>query len=334
MSAADFPAIEVRTRQLLDDYFGAGTYILDCSWQSDLESFRWATDPMSAATPSLSVGEFHFGTSCAGNRVDFGIHAFVNGGYGTEYTSHRIFESIVQHYNNWKETRLRRQEHSERQLEQILSRKLGIFVRVAVHVEESVYNHYAEVSINASNFRMRLEVQETEILDRDTIVYILRKYSNWYCSARSANYDSPYYTGDNPVSYTAIDEMSVLGIDAFRAAYQSTISGVVRQTSGGIKRNDNARELLLLHLSDDQLQEYEHGETITCVGNQTGNTYRILPKSQINIEIVENISNHSRGKKKACVVPERGMPIEDHMLGQLLLIQNNEDVFLDKVIYW
>lgn len=103
---------------------------------------------------------------------------------------------------------------------------------------------------------------------------------------------------------------------------------------GGLHRNENARKLLLLYLDDKQRQEYEERGTLTCVGNETGNVYLILPKPQINIRIVENKSNHSRGKKKACILPEKTMPLEDLMLGQLLLIQNNERKFLENAVYW
>ena len=84
---------------------------------------------------------------------------------------------------------------------------------------------------------------------------------------------------------------------------------------------------VIVYYTDSQLDDYNEDETFEVTGNVTGILYRILPKNQINIIDVEEGTKH-------CIVPASIIPIEDHMLAVKLIIENDEQKFLDTKIDW
>lgn len=95
--------------------------------------------------------------------------------------------------------------------------------------------------------------------------------------------------------------------------------------------NKKAERLLLSCLSKKQKNEYNEHLYFTVKGNVTGKSYRIHPDKQINIE---EIDSAGRVMGRLCVVSAEYIPIEDHMLSQKLLIETNEELFLQTAIRW
>lgn len=95
--------------------------------------------------------------------------------------------------------------------------------------------------------------------------------------------------------------------------------------------NKKAEKLLLSCLSKKQKSEYSEYSYFTVRGNITGKSYRIHPDKQINIEEIDSVG---RVVGRLCVVSAEYVPIEDHMLSQKLLIETNEELFLQTAIRW
>lgn len=103
------------------------------------------------------------------------------------------------------------------------------------------------------------------------------------------------------------------------------------QTEKKFIANKKAEKLLLSCLSKSQKEEYERNSCFTVKGNITGKRYRIHSFKQINIEELDKLGNVM---SKFCVVSSEYVPTEDHMLSQKLLIETNEELFLQTAIRW
>lgn len=99
----------------------------------------------------------------------------------------------------------------------------------------------------------------------------------------------------------------------------------------GEKENEKAKKLLWSCLSRKQKKTYKQDKTFVAIGNVTGTRYLIQNKTQINIVQLDDNDNWV---EKLCTVPTERIPVEDHQLAQKLMIETEEDVFLDKVIRW
>lgn len=97
------------------------------------------------------------------------------------------------------------------------------------------------------------------------------------------------------------------------------------------KENEKAKKLLWSCLSRKQKKMYKQNKTFIAIGNVTGTRYLIQNKTQINIVQLDDDGNWV---EKLCTVPAERIPVEDHQLAQKLMIETEEDVFLDKVIRW
>ena len=100
------------------------------------------------------------------------------------------------------------------------------------------------------------------------------------------------------------------------------------------KENKKAKELLLSHCSESQVEEYNNRMSITVIGGETGTTYRLRKASQINVDVMDG----DKRLYKLCTVadPEHnsGLPIEDQLLAQKTLIELNESEFLRIAKKW
>ena len=100
------------------------------------------------------------------------------------------------------------------------------------------------------------------------------------------------------------------------------------------KENKRAKELLLLHCSESQIEEYNNSMSITVIGGETGTAYRLRKASQINVDVMDG----DKRLYKLCTVadPEHnsGLPIEDQLLAQKTLIELNEREFLRIAKRW
>ncbi len=103
------------------------------------------------------------------------------------------------------------------------------------------------------------------------------------------------------------------------------------QTEKVFRVNEKAERLLLSCLSKSQKEEYKNNSYFTVRGNVTGKKYRINSCKQINIEELDKLGNVT---SKLCVVSNEYVPMEDHMLSQKLLIETNEELFLQTAIRW
>lgn len=103
------------------------------------------------------------------------------------------------------------------------------------------------------------------------------------------------------------------------------------QTEKIFRTNEKAERLLLSCLSKSQKEEYKNNSYFTVRGNVTGKKYRINSCKQINIEELDKLGNVT---SKLCVVSNEYVPMEDHMLSQKLLIETNEELFLQTAIRW
>lgn len=88
---------------------------------------------------------------------------------------------------------------------------------------------------------------------------------------------------------------------------------------------ERAEALLLEHLDETQKGSYLSTGSFICVGSVTGDLYTIKKGRSINIEV---------NGRKACIVPESYLPTADIMLGQKFIIELEEAVFLENVIWW
>lgn len=95
--------------------------------------------------------------------------------------------------------------------------------------------------------------------------------------------------------------------------------------------NEKALELLEECLTETQLEQYRENKWFLVVGGETGDTYQINNWEQINIHKWEN---GERTGEKLCVAPTENIPVEDHLLAQKLMIENEEDRFLELAISW
>jgi hypothetical protein len=83
-----------------------------------------------------------------------------------------------------------------------------------------------------------------------------------------------------------------------------------------------AEEILLANLTDAQREMYKvHNRFL--VTSQHGNEYGITPARSMNVYSVDSPNQYCLEFK------ERGIPIEDQMLAQMLLLQHDEDKFLE-----
>lgn len=98
------------------------------------------------------------------------------------------------------------------------------------------------------------------------------------------------------------------------------------------KTNKKAEKLLLSYLSKSQKKQYKQDKTFVAIGSSTKTKYQINPWEQINVYALDSSGVNVTGKM--CVVFSDSIPIEDHMLAQKLLIETNEEEFLDKAIKW
>lgn len=97
------------------------------------------------------------------------------------------------------------------------------------------------------------------------------------------------------------------------------------------RENEKAKKLLWSCLSRKQKKMYKQDKTFIAIGNVTGTKYLIRNQTQINIVQLDDDGNWV---EKLCTVPTERIPVEDHQLAQKLMIETEEDVFLDKVIRW
>lgn len=103
--------------------------------------------------------------------------------------------------------------------------------------------------------------------------------------------------------------------------FPSTIT-TFNADSSNKKAEEKAEKLLLSYLTEEQKQEYKEYSRITCYGNKSKRRYQILNYK------VQNIRQWI-GKRGCvlCTVPKEDIPLADHMLCQLLMIQYEEDYF-------
>lgn len=98
----------------------------------------------------------------------------------------------------------------------------------------------------------------------------------------------------------------------------------------GSESRQKATDLLLNWLSEEQKQSYLENKTFIVIGGETGTKYRIRSESQINIDV---LTGKLQGKR-LCIVSQTYTPVEDQLLAQKLLIENNEDYFLEVADVW
>ena len=82
-------------------------------------------------------------------------------------------------------------------------------------------------------------------------------------------------------------------------------------------------------MSRKQKSDYKKHEYFFVIGNVTGDKYKITKGRQINIY---KVSKDGTNLSRHCVVfssENSDLPIEDHLLAQKLLIESNEQHFLD-----
>lgn len=92
------------------------------------------------------------------------------------------------------------------------------------------------------------------------------------------------------------------------------------------KENEKAKALLFSHCTAEQIAQYESAKSFIVIGGETGATYRINRKSQINVDVMDGDTVAYR----LCTVndPDYEVPIEDQLLAQKTMIELNEAEFL------
>jgi hypothetical protein len=95
---------------------------------------------------------------------------------------------------------------------------------------------------------------------------------------------------------------------------------------------DKAEQLLLSYLDEDQLKLYKNNNFFVVYGSETGTPYRINKATQINVDVLNE--NLDKTGERLCAIPDENVPVCDHMLSQKLMIENNENKFLDVAHKW
>lgn len=87
-----------------------------------------------------------------------------------------------------------------------------------------------------------------------------------------------------------------------------------------------ARSLLASCLTNQQRAEFEDHEYFDVIGGASGRTYRIHSCRTANVHALDR---HGRPLRAYCAVLRRGVPVEDQMLAQKLLLETDERRFLE-----
>ena len=93
-----------------------------------------------------------------------------------------------------------------------------------------------------------------------------------------------------------------------------------------------ATELLISYLDEDQRESFDKNKTFVCWGSESGTPYRINHKTQINVDVLNE--NLEKTGVQLCAVPDEKVPIPDHMLAQKIMIENDENRFLEIADEW
>lgn len=90
---------------------------------------------------------------------------------------------------------------------------------------------------------------------------------------------------------------------------------------------DRARALLVESLTAEQREQYDENMEFIVYGQKTKKQYLIKDGRVGN---VEELDSAGRTRRRYCAHPQMGLPDADTMLAQKLMIECNEDEFLDK----
>lgn len=195
----------------------------------------------------------------------------------------------------------------------------------------------AEVEINVIHFghiRMRktggigddhLAYIVAESIARDIVAYL--DHHRYFLQAESRRYrDNGFQYGDyiysNQSRYQEYQEIRPVDQRMDRRFHG-------RGESAADKK---AEKLLLSYLNKKQKKSYKKNGWFTCFGGETGTEYRINKKMQINVDVLDEDGRPSG--VRLCAVPDENIPVCDHMLSLLLMIETNESHFLEVAHKW
>lgn len=88
---------------------------------------------------------------------------------------------------------------------------------------------------------------------------------------------------------------------------------------------NRAKALLLSSLTEEQAQQYDKDKSFIVIGHKTKRKYRVRHGRAGNVDLLDG----NRVRHRLCAHPELNVPDQDTMLAQKLMIECNEEHFLN-----
>ena len=230
--------------------------------------------------------------------------------------------------------------------------------QIVVRVSLELYRNHPdrEYLMNSQIYRVLVDHLERDLSNLNGLEY-LERYRNWLPTPYSDPPFDPrlYFTYEYvPCPWSMAPRLEFRGLDPLRQRspqdsssispeyYQNIFRQVLNDLNrsseplsghwDGLNRPENkkAEKLLLRFLNEEQKEQYEKDKTFICYSD-SGNAYRVLPKLQVNIDVLDQNLNR---KHSLCITPTETVPAQDQQLAIKLLIENNESYLLETAIKW